>query len=84
MATREENIKKINEELEKLDDEELEKVAGGLMPQNGLRGIQGQRRNEKLSDDELEKVAGGLGWNTLRNKDQIIAENSNQLGDRLR
>ena len=29
MATREENIKKINEELEKLDDEELEKVAGG-------------------------------------------------------
>ena len=29
MATREENIKKINEELEKLDDEELEKIAGG-------------------------------------------------------
>ena len=29
MATREENIKKINEELEKLDDEELEQVAGG-------------------------------------------------------
>ena len=29
MATREENLKKINAELEKLDDEELEKVAGG-------------------------------------------------------
>ena len=29
MATREENIKKINDELEKLDDEQLEKVAGG-------------------------------------------------------
>ena len=29
MATREENIKKINEELEKLSDEELEQVAGG-------------------------------------------------------
>ena len=29
MATREENLKKINEELEKLDDEQLEKVAGG-------------------------------------------------------
>ncbi len=29
MATREENLKKINDELEKLDDEELEKVAGG-------------------------------------------------------
>ncbi|MBR6889053.1 MAG: hypothetical protein IKN16_11525 [Selenomonadaceae bacterium] len=29
MATREENLKKINEELEKLDDEQLEKIAGG-------------------------------------------------------
>ena len=29
MATREENIKKINEELEKLDDDELEKISGG-------------------------------------------------------
>ena len=37
MATREENLKKINAELEKLDDDELEKVAGGLMPQNGIR-----------------------------------------------
>ena len=50
MATREENLKKINEELEKLDDE------------------------------QLEHVAGGLGWNILRDKNQIIAENSNQLG----
>ena len=30
MATREENLKKINDELEKLDDEELDKVAGGF------------------------------------------------------
>ena len=29
MATREEKIKKINDELEKMSDEELEKVAGG-------------------------------------------------------
>ena len=29
MTTREENLKKINEELEKLDDEQLEKIAGG-------------------------------------------------------
>ena len=60
MATREENIKKINDELEKLSDEELEKVAGGLMPQNGLRGIQGQRRNEKLSDDPVANQLGAL------------------------
>ena len=31
MATREENLKKINEELEQLSDEELDKVAGGLL-----------------------------------------------------
>ena len=31
MATREENLKKINEELEKLSDEELEQVSGGDM-----------------------------------------------------
>ena len=30
MATREENLKKINDELEKLSDEELEQVAGGV------------------------------------------------------
>ncbi len=31
MAKRDENLKKINDELEKLSDEELEKVAGGLV-----------------------------------------------------
>ena len=30
MATREENIKKINAELENLTDEQLEKIAGGF------------------------------------------------------
>ena len=30
MATREENLKKINAQLEQLTDEELEKVAGGF------------------------------------------------------
>lgn len=29
MANREENLKKINDELEQLSDEELEKVSGG-------------------------------------------------------
>ncbi len=32
MATREENLKKINDELEKLTDEELDKIAGGNRP----------------------------------------------------
>ncbi|MBR5913286.1 MAG: hypothetical protein IKZ58_02825 [Selenomonadaceae bacterium] len=35
MANREENLKKINEELEKLSDEELDKVAGGNYNQTG-------------------------------------------------
>ena len=30
MATREENLKKLNAELEKLSDEQLEQVAGGF------------------------------------------------------
>jgi len=30
MATREENLKKINDELEQLTDDELDKVAGGF------------------------------------------------------
>lgn len=34
MANREENIKKINEELEKLDDEQLDQVAGGTFTAN--------------------------------------------------
>ena len=33
MSTREENLKKINEELEKLSDEELDVVAGGTVAQ---------------------------------------------------
>ena len=36
MATREENLKKINDELEKLDDEQLEKIAGGKIPPRSL------------------------------------------------
>ena len=32
MATREENLKKINDELEKLSDEELEQLSGGKVP----------------------------------------------------
>ena len=33
MSNREENLKRINEELEKLSDDELEQVAGGTIPQ---------------------------------------------------
>jgi len=36
MATREENLKKINEQLENLTDEQLEQVAGGTFTPNYL------------------------------------------------
>ena len=35
MATREENLKKLNDELEKLSDEELDNVAGGKYYETG-------------------------------------------------
>ena len=48
MATREENLKKINSELEKLNDEQLEKVAGGFCDVPS-----------KLSIDELATIFQG-------------------------
>lgn len=41
MATREENLKKINEEITKLSDDELDEVAGGCRYPGGAaqRGI---------------------------------------------
>ena len=40
MANREENLKKINEELEKLSDEELEKVAGGFYARSKVDDVE--------------------------------------------
>ena len=40
MATREENLKKINDELEKLDDEQLEKVAGGFYARSKVDDVE--------------------------------------------
>ena len=40
MATREENIKKINEELEQLSDEELEQVAGGFYARSNVGDVE--------------------------------------------
>ena len=39
MANREENLKKINEELEKLSDEELEKIAGGFYARSNVGDV---------------------------------------------
>ena len=39
MSTREENLKKINAELEKLNDEELEKIAGGFYARSNVGDV---------------------------------------------
>ena len=49
MATREENLKKINAELEQLSDEELEKIAGST----GDRGL------EFTSPSQIEELILG-------------------------
>jgi len=50
MATREENLKKINDELEKLNDEELEKVAGGFYARSNVGNV------EKEQEDKIIHV----------------------------
>ena len=53
MATREENLKKINDELGKLNDEELEKVAGGAI----LRELIFEKKKEQESNiDEQNRI----------------------------
>ena len=57
MATREENLKKINEQLEQLSDDELKKIAGGIYvasyePQGGKRLIRDDLK-------KLEEIEGG-------------------------
>ena len=54
MAAREENLKKINDELEKLDDEQLEKVAGGQIVYMAVGDM--KKEQEAKSDNSLDCV----------------------------
>ena len=52
MATREENIKKINEQLEQLTDEQLDEIAGGffrLESKDGKESLESSQRVRKSS-----------------------------------
>ena len=53
MATREENLKKINDELEKLDDEQLEQIAGGSLYLPFRPRI--PRRNSAIGEDKFNQ-----------------------------
>lgn len=57
MATREENLKKINDELEKLDDEELEKVSGGFYARSKGGEMEDKIINVRGSADNLADSA---------------------------
>ena len=61
MATREENLQKINEELEKLSDDELEQVAGG-----SFRLTEEQAKKYEISLIKEDGSPGEFGylWNT--------------------
>ena len=61
MANREENIKKINEELEKLDDEQLEQIAGGRFFTPDFTPDNPEVRIDTIYDDKTHvKIQNGI------------------------
>ena len=70
MATREENIKKINDELEQLTDEELENVAGGTYNNTAADS----RILNKMGFDIQGKSANDLFWSQSGFRDTAISK----------
>ena len=64
MATREENLKKINDELEKLDDEQLDKVAGGSLYLPFRPRM--PRRNSAIDEDKIRSDLATVDMETGR------------------
>ena len=56
MATREENLKKINDELEKLNDEQLEKIAGGFYARSNVDDVKPDANIENQRWMILDKI----------------------------
>ncbi len=56
MANREENLKKINAELEKLSDEELEKIAGGFYARSNEADIKKESNANIESQNKIIHV----------------------------
>ena len=64
MATREENLKKINDELEKLNDEQLEQIAGGSLYLPFRPRI--PRRNSAIGEDKIRYDSATVDMETGR------------------
>ena len=60
MATREENLKKINSELKKLDDEQLDCISGGFTLSRGTFNVFENKIAENLQggSEKLKKSGG--------------------------
>ena len=64
MATREENLKKINDELEKLNDEQLEQIAGGSLYLPFRPRM--PRRNSAIGEDKIRSDSATVDMETGR------------------
>ena len=65
MATREENLKKINAELEQLSDEDLEEIAGGRLVRTAevIKSWYGDANgNIKISSELPNNTTYGFKW----------------------
>ena len=69
MATRDENLKKINDELEKLDDEQLEKVAGGFCSILSVDDINAN----KIAENSQGGIAQSKEYSSVQSKEYSCA-----------
>ena len=94
MATREENLKKINDQLEQLSDEELENVAGGTYLESADDAKKFQKLGEKiynidiwgvpvLQHDEFENLRAAFNKYgvTIKDNGGIINANEYYIGN---
>ena len=84
MATREENLKKINAELEQLSDEELEAVAGGTYLESGDDAKKFKELGINVYGSEIwgVPILNGSDFTKLREACGIINANDYYIGDK--
>ena len=72
MPTREENLKKINDELRYLSDDDLEKIAGGTGDDTDLK-----EKLKKFTEDMMQIVTGEGSEKKLQKLTEVSNSNSN-------